>query len=56
MYARLAANEMRRQGVVHGDFRRPNILWSQEIQRVMLIDFERATLRGIFLEQKTTEQ
>jgi tRNA A-37 threonylcarbamoyl transferase component Bud32 len=38
-----STEEIRRAGVMHGDVRSPNILWSQERQRVMLIDFERAT-------------
>ncbi|KAK9318807.1 hypothetical protein V1517DRAFT_334523 [Lipomyces orientalis] len=33
------------EGVDHGDEREPNILWNRERRRVMLIDFDRATLR-----------
>ncbi|KAK3297775.1 uncharacterized protein B0H64DRAFT_458288 [Chaetomium fimeti] len=33
---------MHRLGVVHMDVRGPNILWCDEIGRIMLIDFERA--------------
>ncbi|KIX92010.1 uncharacterized protein Z520_12281 [Fonsecaea multimorphosa CBS 102226] len=31
--------------VVHGDLRLPNMLWNDEAQRVLLIDFERAHLQ-----------
>jgi hypothetical protein len=40
---RLLVKEVGRLGVVHGDIGEPNILWSRELRRVMLIDFERAT-------------
>ena len=36
--------EVRRAGVDQMDLRSPNLLWNQEAQRVMLIDFERATM------------
>ncbi|KND91855.1 hypothetical protein TOPH_03323 [Tolypocladium ophioglossoides CBS 100239] len=32
------------EGVYHGDERDPNLLWNDERRRVMLIDFDRATL------------
>ncbi|PNY21914.1 Uncharacterized protein TCAP_07188 [Tolypocladium capitatum] len=32
------------EGVYHGDERGPNLLWNDERRRVMLIDFDRATL------------
>lgn len=32
------------KGVVHGDVRRENLLWSAETGRLMMIDFERAVL------------
>ncbi|CAF9927300.1 MAG: hypothetical protein GOMPHAMPRED_004356 [Gomphillus americanus] len=34
--------EVREAGVDQKDVRRPNLLWNEEMQRVMLIDFERA--------------
>ncbi|OTB02364.1 hypothetical protein M426DRAFT_24693 [Hypoxylon sp. CI-4A] len=34
-------------GVAHTDVRRPNVLWNEENQRVMVIDFERAILTTI---------
>lgn len=34
-----------REGVSHGDERRPNMLWNEERRRVMVIDFDQATLR-----------
>jgi hypothetical protein len=34
--------EVRRAGVDQMDIRLPNLLWNQEAQRVILIDFERA--------------
>jgi Phosphotransferase enzyme family len=33
-------------GVLHGDIRVPNMLWSPEVERVMLIDFERSVVVG----------
>ena len=39
---RSSAEEISRLGVTHGDIRGPNILWSRELKRVVLIDFERA--------------
>jgi len=32
------------EGVDHGDEREPNMLWSEERRRVMLVDFDRAAL------------
>jgi hypothetical protein len=37
--------ELLAEGVIHNDAREPNILWNEERQRVMIIDFDRATLR-----------
>ena len=34
---------IRKQGVNHGDEREPNMLWNQERNRVMVIDFHRAS-------------
>lgn len=34
-----------REGVSHGDMRAPNMLWNEERRRVMVIDFDQATLR-----------
>lgn len=39
-------DDVERCGVVHNDLRAPNLLWNDERQRVMLIDFDRATLRA----------
>jgi hypothetical protein len=36
--------EVRRAGIDQMDVRSPNLLWNQEAQRVMLIDFERAIM------------
>lgn len=36
--------EVRRAGIDQMDVRSPNLLWNQELQRVMLIDFERAAM------------
>ena len=41
--ARQTMKEVRNEGVEQEDFRYPNCLWNEENQRVMLIDFERAT-------------
>ena len=35
------------EGVFHDDLRPPNLLWNEERRRVMVIDFDRATLRPI---------
>ena len=35
------------EGVFHGDERAPNILWNEERGRIMLIDFDRATLHSV---------
>lgn len=37
-------SEVRRAGIDQVDVRSPNLLWNQELQRVMLIDFERAAM------------
>ncbi|KAE8352571.1 hypothetical protein BDV28DRAFT_134969 [Aspergillus coremiiformis] len=37
--------EIRNAGVFHLDLRPPNFLWNEEMQRVMFIDFGRATTR-----------
>ena len=36
--------DVQREGVDQMDIRPPNLLWNEETQRVMLIDFERATM------------
>ncbi|CAK7222056.1 hypothetical protein SCUCBS95973_004711 [Sporothrix curviconia] len=36
--------QLRQLGVDHGDERHPNILWNAPLQRLMYIDFERATI------------
>ena len=36
-------SEVARLGVQHGDLRRPNMLWNEEVDGVMFIDLERAT-------------
>ena len=36
--------ELRQEGVVHGDKREPNMLWNEERQRVMVVDFDRARI------------
>ena len=42
---RRSSQAVRNEGVVHGDEREPNMLWNEERGRIMLIDFDRATLR-----------
>jgi len=39
-------DDVRRAGIDQMDVRSPNILWNQEVQRAMLIDFERAVWIG----------
>lgn len=41
--AQRTLDEVRNEGIEQEDFRSPNLLWNEENQRVMLIDFERAT-------------
>jgi len=36
--------DVRCQGVIHGDEREANMLWNAERRRVMIIDFERSRL------------
>ena len=42
---------LRRMGVAHNDVREANALWCKETQRVMVIDFERATVTKRPLDQ-----
>lgn len=65
---RSTVEEIRWFGVTHGDLHGPNILWSQELERVMLIDFERSGLspckrrygctdgRGVVLQSRSGNQ
>ena len=39
-----SARALWNEGVLHGDEREPNILWNEERRRIMLIDFDHATL------------
>ena len=39
-----AVDAIHKAGVVHRDVRMPNLLWSEETKRVMVIDFERAEI------------
>lgn len=39
-----STKEIVRMGVSHNDLRWPNLLWNEERQRVMVIDFDRATI------------
>ncbi len=39
-----AVNAIHGAGVLHQDIRMPNLLWNEEMKRVMLIDFERAEI------------
>ncbi|KAI4194274.1 MAG: hypothetical protein LQ350_007877 [Teloschistes chrysophthalmus] len=43
--AERTCGEVRDANVDQGDYRGPNFLWNAEVNRVMLIDFERAQLR-----------
>ncbi|CAG8096472.1 unnamed protein product [Penicillium olsonii] len=36
--------EIKALGIVHEDFRRENVLWSEELGRALIIDFHRSTL------------
>ncbi|KAK4073278.1 hypothetical protein Purlil1_13117 [Purpureocillium lilacinum] len=42
---RRSSQEVWAEGVYHGDERDHNLLWNNERRRVMLVDFDRATLR-----------
>ncbi|KAJ5161021.1 hypothetical protein N7492_006413 [Penicillium capsulatum] len=37
--------EVRALGIIHGDLRRDNALWCEELGRALIIDFHRSTLR-----------
>jgi hypothetical protein len=37
--------EVRALGIIHGDLRRDNVLWNEELGRALLIDFHRSTLK-----------
>lgn len=37
--------ELGRLGIKHGDLREANILWNEELQRPIFIDFERSTVQ-----------
>ncbi|KAI3092916.1 hypothetical protein CBS147333_10171 [Penicillium roqueforti] len=37
--------EIRALGIIHEDLRRDNVLWNEELGRVMIIDFHRSTLK-----------
>ncbi|EFE44797.1 hypothetical protein TRV_00469 [Trichophyton verrucosum HKI 0517] len=41
---RRSEKEIRALGVHHGDFRRENILWNEELRRALIIDFHRCKL------------
>ena len=40
-----STREVLSEGVIHFDHRTPNILWNEERQRIMLIDFDQSVLR-----------
>lgn len=37
--------EIRALGIIHGDLRRDNVLWNEELGRALLIDFHRSSLK-----------
>lgn len=39
--------EIREAKVVHGDMQQPNVNWSVETERAMIIDFERFKIMGL---------
>lgn len=43
------------EGVSQKDFRGPNLLWNEEVKRVMLIDFERAVITNRASNKKKTK-
>ncbi|KAJ5110879.1 hypothetical protein N7532_001414 [Penicillium argentinense] len=40
-----STKEIRALGIIHGDLRRDNVLWSEELGRALIIDFHRSSLR-----------
>ena len=48
--------EIEDEGVDQRDFRPPNLLWNAEVQRVMLIDFERAVIEDATPCKEDTER
>ncbi|KAL8756164.1 MAG: hypothetical protein Q9184_004585 [Pyrenodesmia sp. 2 TL-2023] len=47
--------EVQNAGVDQEDFRAPNLLWNEELKRVMLIDFERAVIYDDSSEEEETK-
>ena len=45
--------EVRALGIIHGDLRLDNVLWSEELGRALIIDFHRSTLRRRPVEQRS---
>ncbi len=39
-----SVDTLHRRGVVHTDVRRANVVWNEEVKRLMIIDFEQALL------------
>jgi RIO-like serine/threonine protein kinase len=37
--------EIKALGIIHEDLRRDNVLWNKELERAMIIDFHRCTLK-----------
>lgn len=37
--------EIKALGIIHEDLRRDNVLWNEELGRVLIIDFHRSTLK-----------
>ena len=49
---RRKVKEVQRLGVNQGDLREPNLLWNEELGRVLLIDFENGKMREMAQERK----
>ncbi|KAG9249475.1 uncharacterized protein F5Z01DRAFT_495976 [Emericellopsis atlantica] len=44
--------EIRALGIRHGDLKRDNVLWSEELKRALVIDFHRSTLISRFTKKR----
>lgn len=46
--------EIKALGIIHEDLRRDNILWNEELRRVLIIDFHRSTLKRRSISRRSS--
>ncbi|KAJ5217101.1 hypothetical protein N7468_010109 [Penicillium chermesinum] len=49
---RRSDKEIEGLGVIHGDLRRENVLWNEELGRALIIDFHRSTLKRLLISKR----